>query len=56
MKISEKQVLRLLRICRRYASVCGQMDWKDRQEECKELHREIENQQSDELKELNENT
>lgn len=50
MIISEKQIMQLLRICRRYASICRQMNWHDHQEECKQLYREIEKQQSEELK------
>ncbi len=50
MIISEKQVTRLMRIARSYASVCDQMEWTDEYDMCKDLYREIENQQSEELK------
>ncbi len=52
MIISEKQIMQLMSICRRYANVCAQMNWKDDHNECKELHRLIEKQQSEELKEI----
>ena len=52
MIISEKQVMKLMSICRRYANLCAQMDWKTQHDECKELHRTIESQQSEELKEI----
>ncbi len=52
MIISEKQIMQLMSICRRYANVCAQMDWKEDHKECKKLHREIERQQSEELKEV----
>lgn len=50
MIISEKQIMRLLEIARRYHSVCGQMSWGDHQAETSALIREITNQQSEELK------
>ncbi len=49
MIISEKQIMELMSICRRYANVCAQMNWNDEHEKCKVLHREIEKQQSEEL-------
>lgn len=54
MVISEKQVMQLMSMCRRYASVCAQMSWKKDHDQCKKLHREIEAQQSEELKEVEE--
>lgn len=51
MLITDKQVFKLMSICRRYANVCGQMGWRDDHDECKDLHRAIEAQQSEELKE-----
>lgn len=50
MIISEKQIMKLIEIARRYHNVCGQMDWVDHQKETAQLIREITNQQSDELK------
>lgn len=50
MKISDKQIMKLMSICRRYANLCAQMDWKDDHDECKKLHREIEAQQTQELR------
>lgn len=50
MIISEKQIMQLMSMCRRYANVCDQMDWIEDHEECKRLHREIESQQSEELR------
>lgn len=52
MLITDKQVFKLMSIARSYASVCAQMGWKDDHDKCKHLHREIEAQQSDELKEV----
>ena len=51
MKISEKQIMELMSLIRRYANFCSSMNMKmDDHEKCKELHRAIESQQSDELK------
>lgn len=50
MIISEKQIMELMRLVCRYASVCTRMGLKDDQEECRDLYREIEKQQSEELK------
>ena len=52
MKISDNQIMRLMSICRRYAHVCAQMEWNEDHAECKELHREIQKQQSEELREI----
>ena len=54
MVISEKQVMKLMSIARRYAHLCAQMNWPDHHDECRDLHREIEAQQSEELKEVEE--
>ncbi len=52
MKISEKQIMRLMEIARRYHNICGQMNWNDHQKETADLLRQINNQQSEELKEV----
>lgn len=52
MLITDKQVFKLMSICRRYANVCAQMNWMDDHNECKRLHREIEAQQSQKIKEV----
>lgn len=50
MIISEKQIMRLMELARRYYNVCGQMNWDDHQKETADLLRTITNQQSEELK------
>ena len=51
MKISEKQIMQLMSIVRECASLCARLNVDmDLHEKCKALHREIENQQSEELK------
>jgi len=52
MIINEKQIMLLMRICRRYSDVCEQMDWEDHLIECIKLNQEIEEQQSEELREI----
>lgn len=41
-----------MRICRLYADVCRQMEWSDHYYKCAKLHDEIINQQSTELKQV----
>jgi hypothetical protein len=50
MIISEHQVMKLMSLCRSYACLCAKYDLYEIHDECKNLHREIENQQSKELK------
>ncbi len=50
MVIRDNQIMKLMSICRRYASVCEQQGWTDDHDECKKIHREIESQQSQELR------
>ena len=50
MIISEKQIMNLLVIARRYNNVCIQMRWDDHRRETMDLLEEINNQQSEELK------
>lgn len=50
MIISEKQILALMRLARGYYSLCAQMNWEAEQIECRNLLRELESQQSEELK------
>lgn len=52
MLITDRQLFKLMSICRRYANLCSQMGWRDDHDECKDLHRAIEAQQSEELKEV----
>jgi hypothetical protein len=52
MIISKKQIMQLMSMCRRYANVCAQMNWKEDHDECKLLHRQIEKQQSEELEDI----
>ena len=48
--ISEKQIMNLIEIARRYSSVCHQMDWDDHETEVCALLKDIRIQQSEELK------
>lgn len=50
MKISEKQIMHLIEIAKKYYNVCGQMDWNDHKKETAALLRAIHNQQFEELK------
>ncbi len=50
MIISEKQIMCLMELARRYYAVCGQMNWDDHKKETADLLRAITNQQSQELK------
>ena len=52
MKVSEKEVLHLINIARRYQQVCNQMDWLDHVREVGDLLRAIHDHQSDEIKEI----
>lgn len=34
MIISEKQIMQLMSMCRRYSNICAQMNWMDDHDEC----------------------
>lgn len=52
MIISEKQILKLIEICRLYWVVSDKNNWEYHTEVCESLLREIQEQQSEELHDI----